>query len=912
MSKNTNSHSIDKSANNKLVDKLKPSLFEDKWRQYWLKSGTYQPDMKSAKNPFYNLMMFPYPSAEGLHVGNMYAFTGVDIYGRFMRMKGYDVFEPIGLDGFGIHSENYALKVGKNPREQAEISEKNFYRQLGNIGNGFAWGNRLETYDPDYYRWTQWIFIQMFKHGLAYRKKSAVNFCPSCKTVLSDEQVIDGKCERCKSEVEKRNLEQWFFKITEYAGKLLDNTYKENFKWSEKVKIGQQNWIGRKMGINISYTIVAGPATSVSQTPLQFTRDKVKSSINSSSLVQSEATFGNPSSVSPAVIGQIVCFTTRPDTNFGATFVVIAPEHEFVNKILESRITNHESRIDEIKDYVEKAKAKSEADRIAEGREKTGVFTGFYCVNNLNGYRMPLYISDFVLSGFGTGAVVGVPGHDRRDFEFAQKFRLPVIRVVVGKDGDDSKITKIEQVQEEEGKMVNSEFLDGLDIHDATKKMMDHLEEKRWGKRVTTYRLRDWCISRQRYWGAPIPMISCPKCGWVSVPEEQLPVLLPDLADWKPEGTGKGPLAKLESFVKTKCPKCRGEAQRETDVCDTFLDSSWYFLRYPSINAGSKYPFDPEITKKWLPVNMYIGGAEHTVLHLLYSRFVTMVLHDLGYLEFEEPYIRFYAHGLIIAEGAKMSKSRGNVIIPDEYIAKYGADTLRTYLMFLGPFDAGGDFRDTGIAGMYKFLNRVWRITDDFINSKSKTQIPNQIPNSNETNLKLDKIMHHTIREVTKDLENLRYNTAISHVMEYVNELQNYELRITKYEYIKTLLLLLAPFAPFMTEELWSRITNHESRSKNKKEDIILNSKFLIHNSIHKVSWPTYDPKYLVEDEVTIVVQVNGKLRDNIKFKIQNAKVKSEVELIVLKSEKVKKHLEGKKIIKTIYVSGKLINFVVS
>ena len=516
-----------KATTDKYKQTFKPGDFEKKWQSVWERDGIYQPDLKKAKKPFYNLMMFPYPSAEGLHVGNMYAFTGSDIYGRFKRMQGFDVLEPIGLDGFGIHSENYALKIGKHPKDQAKVSQQNFYRQLRSIGNSFAWKNTVETYDPDYYKWTQWIFTQMFKHGLAYRKKSLVNFCPSCKTVLSDEQVIDGRCERCKTEVEKKEMQQWFFKITSYAEKLYQNTFKESFRWSGKVKTGQRNWIGRKEGINITYPVVSdsGPAKET-----------------------------------------ITCFTTRPDTNFGATFVVVGPEHPFVASLLNSIPieSGQNSKLNEIKNYVEKTKGKSEMERIAEGREKTGIFSGYYAINQLNGYKMPIYVTDFVLGHVGTGAVVGVPGHDLRDFEFAKKFKLQVIRVVVGSDGDKSGIIREEQVQEEEGMMINSEFLNGKDIHESTRLMMDYLEKKGWGKRVTSYRLRDWCISRQRYWGAPIPMIYCEKCNWQPVSDKDLPVLLPDLSDWKPEGTGKGPLAKAASFVKTKCPKCGGDAERET------------------------------------------------------------------------------------------------------------------------------------------------------------------------------------------------------------------------------------------------------------------------------------------------------------------------------------------------------------
>jgi len=952
-----------------IVKKLDPLSFEKKWQKIWEEEGIYQPDLAGAGKPFYNLMMFPYPSAEGLHVGNMYAFTGVDIFGRFMRMKGYDVFEPIGLDGFGIHSENYALKIGKHPAEQAKVSEKNFYRQLKSIGNGFAWKNRLETYDPDYYRWTQWLFVQMFKNGLAYKKKSPVNFCPSCKTVLSDEQVIDGMCERCKSEVVKKQMEQWFFRITRYAGKLLQNTFKQSFKWSDKVKIGQRNWIGKKEGININYPIIAGPVSQESQT----------------------------------TVDEIICFTTRPDTNFGATFVVIAPEHPFAERLLSDNSLKLPKLLkSHIFDYVATSRKKTSQERIAEGREKTGVFTGFYCVNQLTGYKMPLYISDFVLMEFGTGAVVGVPGHDKRDFEFAKKFNLPVVRVVIGSDNDNSKIEKIGQVQEDEGKMVNSGFLDGLDIHKATEKMMDFLTEKGWGKRVTTYRLRDWCISRQRYWGAPIPMIYCQKCaseekswfsaeeaeqnkirntkhetrnkfkkqnsndqnnfgfrisdfgfpdrmaGWFPVPEKDLPVLLPDLSDWKPEGTGKGPLAKVQSFVTAKCPHCGGEAQRETDVCDTFLDSSWYFLRYPSIkiqkskfksqNFNSKLksekneitnnlPWDKEITKKWLPVSMYIGGAEHTVLHLLYSRFITMAMHDFGFLDFEEPYRQFYAHGVIIAEGAKMSKSKGNIIGPDTYINKYGADALRTYLMFLGPFDMGGDFRDTGILGMHKFLKRVWKLVGDFIAKSDKTTSgvagcskakAMTLPTVKESE-KLTRFMHRAIKEVTEDLEKLRYNTAIAHIMEYVNEISNFEFRISNLpkEVFQNLLLVLAPFAPHMTEELWFRLqqgvktTSGAAGCSGAKAMTLPMVKKPENTSIHLHPWPSFDPKYLVEDEVVIAVQVNGKLRETVKISNLKSQISKEAEKEAYKSEKVQKYLAGKTIRKVIFVPGKILNFVV-
>ncbi len=623
---------------------------EAEWQKAWQRIALDTADINNAKRPYFNLMMFPYPSAEGLHVGNMYAFTGSDINGRFKRMQGYDVFEPIGLDGFGIHSENYALKIGRHPADHAVITEQNFYKQLHTIGAMFDWTRTVETYDPGYYSWTQWLFVQMFKHGLAYRTKAKVNYCPGCKTVVADEQVIDGVCERCGNKIEKRLLEQWFFRITAYAEKLLSNI--PALDWSEVVKTAQTHWLGKKEGIEITYPVV----------------DTYSSDI-----------------------GWISCFTTRPDTNFGATFVVIAPEHPFVSHMM-SVLDN--AKRDEIGRYIEEALKRSDQERISEGRKKTGVSTGLFAINQLNGSRMPLYVSDFVLMGFGTGAVVGVPGHDLRDFEFAQEFHIPVIRVVVGEDGVKAPITSSDQVQEDDGIMTNSEFLNGMDIHTATNRMMDYLEQKGWGKRVTTYHLRDWIVSRQRYWGPPIPMIYCASCakagkswfttkeasdyqsnkisarnfpdhhaginteseakkeayqedatgdisynmnGWYPVSEKDLPLILPKIDDYKPGDDGVAPLAKHKEFYETKCPGCGGSAVRETDVSDTFLDSSWYFLRYPSVQR-TDLSFDPTITKKWLPVSMYTGGAEHSVLHLLYSRFVTMALHTWGYVDFDEPF----------------------------------------------------------------------------------------------------------------------------------------------------------------------------------------------------------------------------------------------------------------------------------
>ena len=878
-------------------------------------------------------MMFPYPSAEGLHVGNMYAFTGADVYGRLQRMLGNDVFEPIGLDGFGIHSENYAMKVGRTPQEHAKISQKNFYRQMHSIGNGFAWDNKLETYDPAYYKWTQWIFIQLFKAGLAYRKKAAVNFCPSCKTVLADEQVIDGKCERCGTGVEKKELEQWFFRITQYADRLLKNL--EDLIWTEKVKIAQKNWIGKKVGINITYEIIDHEE-------------------------------------------KITVFTTRPDTNFGATFIALAPENPLVLKI------SREDHKQKVLDYIKETSLKTEQDRISEGKEKTGVFTGAYALNPLSSYKMPIWVSDFVLAGFGTGALVGVPGHDKRDFEFAKKFDLKIKRVVVGADKDTSPIRNIEQVQEEEGTMINSDFLNGLNIHVATEKIMDFLEEKEMGKRVSTYHLRDWLISRQRYWGPPIPMVFCENCaekgiswftnsdlkekkvssikhkvlseeekildtkylipntnemyGWFPVEDKDLPVFLPELENWKPIGVGASPLALAKDWVAVKCPQCHKMARRETDVSDTFLDSAWYFLRYP--NLGNQYPkstsfkeaanskskiksneleirnlkleipWDQGITMRWLPVTMYIGGAEHSVLHLLYARFITMVFKDLGLVDFEEPFSRFYAHGLIIKDGAKMSKSKGNVVVPDQYIAKYGADAMRTYLMFLGPFHQGGNFSDTAMEGMYKFLKRVWMLAQRVLEGRENRE-------KKKMSSEHLKMLHKTIRKVTEEIQHLRYNTAIAALMEYYNFLSGQEQ--VSMEEIEVYIKLLAPFAPHMTEEIWHEmqftvhgsqliVTEKQATAKPETDNGELRTD---NQSIHTQPWPVFKDKYLMEDEAVIVIQINGKVRDSIRIKKQEAEIKETVEQKSLLNEKVKKYLDGKKIIKTIYVPGKVLNFVV-
>ena len=866
--------------------KYDPKAIELKWQSKWQESGIYQPDLETANSsasskssndgspqgkPFYNLMMFPYPSAEGLHVGSFFTYGGIDAYGRFKKLQGYNVFEPMGLDGFGIHSENYAIKVGRTPQEHAKISEKNFYRQLHELGNMFDWSRKLETYDPDYYKWTQWLFVVLFKAGLAYKAMAKVNFCPSCKTVLADEQVIDGKCERCGTIVEKRDLAQWFFRITEYAERLLGNL--ETLDWSDKVKNAQKNWIGKSEGAKIEFRI----------------KDTE----------------------------QIIdAFTTRPDTLYGVTFLVLAPEHPIIASVLSGELKIANGKVDEVKKYVKRASEKSDAERTEE-KEKTGVFTGFYTINPVNGEEIPVWVADYVLMGYGTGAIMAVPAHDSRDFEFAKKYNLPIKQVI----SEEGRQQEIEEAYSGSGMLINSGNWNGLEMPQEMDRVLLDLEKKHIGTRMATYHLRDWLISRQRYWAAPIPLIYCEACarkdkswfdtdegkkqqtilpphqsvvGWY--PEEKLPVVLPEVKDFKPLGTGKAPLASYPEFYETTCPGCGGPAIRETDVCDTFLDSSWYFLRYLATDlltlpfpmkdskaktfsgATEKDSARAEKRTNWLPVTSYIGGAEHSVLHLLYARFVTMVLHDLGYVPFEEPFTKFRHNGLIIKDGAKMSKSRGNVINPDDYIKKYGADTLRVYLAFVGPFSDGGDFRDTGVEGTYRFLKRVWTLIAD-------AQIVGK-----EMDNAAKHIMHKTIKGITEDMEELRFNTAIAKLMTWYNALRE-RGEITQIE-AETFIQMLAPFAPHMTEELWQRLGHTDS--------------------IHTSSWPVYDEKYLAEDMLTVVVQVNGKMRGSFEIPSAESKDQKPIEDKAKKLEKVAKQLAGKTVKKVIYVPGKIINFVLN
>ncbi|HEX5831221.1 MAG TPA: leucine--tRNA ligase, partial [Gemmatimonadaceae bacterium] len=747
-----------------------PTAVERKWQERWRERGTNQTDLAGGERPYYALMMFPYPSAEGLHVGNLFAFTGNDIHGRFQRLQGHTVFEPLGYDAFGIHSENYALKVGEHPMRLIPRNIANFRRQLERAGLMVDWRYAVDTTDPSYYRWTQWVFLQLYKQGLAYKKQAAVNWCPSCKTVLANEQVVAGECERCGTPVEQRVLEQWFFRIGDYAGRLLANL--DSLDWSETTKTAQRNWIGRSEGARVTFLVPMDGAVPPAVDP-------------------------DLAGAHPAVMAahRIEVFTTRPDTIFGATYLVLAPEHPLVGPL------TTDARRAEVAAYLERTTKQDLVSRRTVGdREKTGAFTGSYAVNPATNALIPIWIADYVLMEYGTGAIMAVPGHDERDFEFARKFELPIVRVVAGEGEDASTPLAEAYTANEGGRLVASGEFDGLPVADAKRRIVAWLAGRELAEGTVNYRLHDWTISRQRYWGPPIPIVYCDACGTVPVPEEHLPVLLPDVEDFRPDDSGVSPLARHAEWYYTSCPHCGGPARRETDVSDTFLDSAWYFLRYPSADRDG-VPFDAELTRKWLPVDSYIGGNEHAVLHLLYARFVTMALHDGGHLSFEEPFTRFRAHGLIIKDGAKMSKTKGNVVNPDQFIDEWGADAFRTYLMFLGPYEQGGDFRDKGISGVKRFLDRLWSSVHAALDAGGNGAAADEV---------VLRKLHQTIRKVSEDVPRLGYNTAIAAMMEYMNVLRAGERTPVRAE-VEPLVQLVAPFAPHVAEELWERLGHAES-----------------------------------------------------------------------------------------------------
>ncbi len=805
-----------------------PAEIEAKWQARWQEQRRNEPDLDRPARPFYNLMMFPYPSAEGLHVGNLFAFTGADVYGRFKRLQGHDVFEPIGFDAFGIHSENYAIKVGVHPAEMIPRNIANFTRQLSRMGGMFAWDEVVNTTDPAYYKWTQWVFLKLFEMGLAYKKNGSVNWCPTDKTVLSNEQVIAGACERCGTPVVQRVLEQWYFRITDYAGRLLANLDDSaKMDWSESTVLAQRNWIGRSEGAELKFRLSGHDA-------------------------------------------ELTVYTTRPDTIFGATFLVLAPEHPLV-----ATITTDEQR-QAVETYRNQAAAQDLVSRKVGDRDKTGVPTGAFAINPATNRKIPVWIADYVLMEYGTGAIMAVPGHDERDFEFATRFGLDIVRVVA--ESADSATAPMDSAytDDSDGVLVNSGQFDGLRVPQAKAKITAWLSELGAGAETVRYRLHDWTISRQRYWGPPIPIIYCDTCGTVPVPEDQLPVVLPPIDDFRPDDSGVSPLARHEEWYFVPCPRCGARARRETDVSDTFLDSAWYFLRYPSTEFSDR-PFDHGRTRTWLPVDSYIGGNEHAVLHLLYSRFITMVLHDAGLLDFDEPFRKFRAHGMIVKDGAKMSKSRGNVVIPDEYIDKWGADTFRTYLMFLGPFQEGGDFRDAGISGPRRFLDKVWDLVTEAAASPADGDVARPV---------LTK-WHQVKQRVTEAIEGLHYNVAIAALMELVNTLRDADSRPR--QVVAELVQMLAPFAPHFAEECWERLGNA--------------------TSVFESSWPGFDPALTREDTITVAVQVGGKTRGTVT--LPQGADQAAAEAAARADSNIARHLDGKTVRKVVWVPGRMVSFVV-
>ena len=800
-----------------------PLAIEKKWQTRWSERGTNEVDMDGAPDPFYALMMFPYPSAEGLHVGNLFAFTGSDISARYHRLLGKSVFQPLGYDAFGIHSENYALKMGAHPMEMTPRNVANFQRQLERAGLMINWQYKVDTSRPDYYRWTQWVFLQLYEQGLAYKKAAAVNWCPNDKTVLANEQVENGWCERCGAAVEQRFLEQWFFRISAYCERLLNNL--DWLDWSPTTKQAQRNWIGRSEGAELTFDI-------------QHSREKVR------------------------------VFTTRADTIYGATYLVLAPEHPLVGALAT------DAQRAAVVAYQERAQKQDIITRKSV-LDKTGVFTGAYATNPATGAPIPVWIADYVLMEYGTGAIMAVPGHDQRDFEFANVFSLPIVRVVAGADQDaDTPIAEQAYEESADARLVNSGSLTDLSVADAKLQAIDWLSQLGHGTPVVNYRLHDWCISRQRYWGPPIPIIYCDSCGPVPVPAADLPVELPFIPDFKPDDSGVSPLARHEEWYRVPCPSCGKMGRRETDVSDTFLDSAWYFLRYPNAQ-NDQVAFEKTRTEKWLPVDSYIGGNEHAVLHLLYSRFVTMVLKDAGHISFEEPFTKFRAHGLIIRDGAKMSKSKGNVINPDDYMETWGADAFRMYLMFLGPYEEGGDFRDQGISGVRRFLDRLWgSVRDARTDGAADADVVRKL--------------HRTIKKVGGDCATLSYNTAIAAMMEYINVVRRSE-RVGHRDEILPLVQLVAPFAPHLAEECWEKLGHT--------------------GSVFDAGWPVFDAAQLVDDAVDIIVQVNGKVRGKVRVAVDATQ--EQVVAAAMADAAIAKFVTGP-ITKVIYVPKRLLNIVVA
>ncbi|MFJ7184543.1 leucine--tRNA ligase [Lysinibacillus xylanilyticus] len=796
---------------------------EKKWQQYWADNKTFKTENETEKPKFYALDMFPYPSGAGLHVGHPEGYTATDILSRFKRMQGYNVLHPMGWDAFGLPAEQYALDTGNDPAEFTAKNIATFKRQIQELGFSYDWDREINTTDPEYYKWTQWIFIQLYKKGLAYVDEVAVNWCPALGTVLANEEVIDGKSERGGHPVERRPMKQWMLKITAFADRLIDDL--EEVDWPESIKDMQRNWIGRSEGAEVTF--------GIDGTDENFT-----------------------------------VFTTRPDTLFGATYCVLAPEHQLVEQI-----TTAEQR-QAVEAYLDKVKMKSDLERTDLAKEKTGVFTGAYAVNPINGKKMPIWIADYVLVSYGTGAIMAVPAHDERDYEFATEFDLEITPVLEG--GDISK-----EAFTGDGKHINSEFLDGLNKEDGIAKAIEWLEEKGVGEKKISYRLRDWLFSRQRYWGEPIPMIHWEDGTTTPVPESELPLMLPKTDNIRPSGTGESPLANISEWVNVVDPETGKKGRRETNTMPQWAGSSWYFIRY--IDPTNKEAIaDPELLKRWLPVDIYIGGAEHAVLHLLYARFWHKVLYDLGVVHTKEPFQKLFNQGMILGEGnEKMSKSKGNVVNPDEIISSHGADTLRLYEMFMGPLEASVAWSTNGLDGARRFLDRIWRL---FVNEEDGA-IAAKIQASDDKTL--EKSYHQTVKKVTEDYEGIRFNTAISQMMVFINDC--YKADVIPTAYAEGFVKMLAPMVPHVAEELWQILGHGETLSY--------------------AQWPTYDESKLVDDEVEIAVQVAGKVR--AKIIVAKDASKEAIEKVALADDKVQEYMAGKDLVKIIVIPGKLVNIVV-
>jgi leucyl-tRNA synthetase len=824
---------------------------EKKWQDFWKGCGLFRVDEACNKDKFYCLVMFPYPSGT-LHVGHGRNYIIGDVVSRYKIMKGYRVLSPIGWDAFGLPAENAAIESGIPPAMLTRNNIAKMKTQLEGWGVGYDWDREITSCKPDYYKWTQWIFLKLFERNLAYKKKAAVNWCPSCATVLANEQVVDGLCERCDTKVKQRDLEQWFFGISNYAQRLLDDLATLD-EWPERVKTMQANWIGRSEGARINFTLEGSEEV-------------------------------------------ISCFTTRPDTIFGVTFMSLAPEHPIIGKLVKD--TDYERPVLEFADRV---RNQSAIERTSEGAVKEGIFTGRYVINPVNGERVPLWVSNYALMEYGTGVVMAVPAHDQRDFEFAKKYNLP-IRIVIQPSDKDKLQEEINQAYVEDGIQVNSAQFDGMPNREAIPRIIKFFEEKGIGKGSVNYRLRDWLISRQRYWGAPIPVVYCEGCGTVPVPEKDLPVLLPENVEFKPHG--RSPLVDVEEFVNTTCPECKGKARRETDTMDTFVDSSWYYLRYLSPDDDTQ-AFDSKEVNKWLPVDQYIGGIEHAILHLLYSRFITKVLFDIGLINFNEPFKNLFTQGMIIKDGAKMSKSKGNVVSPDSIIAKYGADTQRLYTLFIAPPQRDAEWSDRGVVGASRFLNRLWQNVVTFeghFKDVPETEIRHDLFSS-ETK-ELYRYANLTVKKVTEDIEeSWHFNTAIASVMELLNMVVNFSAGIKDKDFkderninylnvlrfsLETIVKVLAPFVPHICEELWEVLGNTPS--------------------IFSVPWPSYDKGVIVAEQVEMVIQINGKVRSRVV--VPSDIGEEDLKLRVMEDKKIKESINGKKIIKTIIVPKKLVNLV--